>query len=103
MLDLNHPRARYVFDAARIETEIRMLLLQWQRAGTPPADLIECTSKSIDALHELNALHFDDDKKITRTLESLHAAINALDCAGSWSAFLALAERPGDNFGTWAI
>ena len=103
MLDLNHPRATYVFHAANIQDKLRICLLQWEETGTPPANLNDTACKVINALHELNAQHFDDNKGITRTLESLRSVINAQDCAGSWSAFLALAEWPGDNFGTWAI
>ncbi len=103
MLDLNHPQTQYVFAAARLEDGVRMLLVQWRDSGTPPAELIATISKSINALQELNAKHFGNASGITRTLETLRSAINTFDLAASWSAFMALADTPGDNFGTWTI
>lgn len=103
MLNMNHPQTPHVFAAARLEDALRTLLVQWKGTGTPPPELTEASTRLIDALHELNMRHFGGASGITQTLESLRSAIIRSDFNASWACFMALAEAPGDNFGTWAI
>ncbi len=103
MLDMDHPQTPHVFAAARLEDALRMLLVQWKGTGTPTPELTEACTRLIDALHELNMSHFGGASGITQTLESLRTAIIRIDFNASWASFMALADAPGDNFGTWAI
>lgn len=103
MLNKDHPQTPHVFAAARLEEGLRALLVQWKRAGSPSSELAETSTRLIDALHELNMSHFGGASGITQTLESLRSAIIRSDFNASWASFIALAEAPGDNFGTWAI
>ncbi len=53
--------------------------------------------------HTLNREHFGADLVIPRALNALVAAVQETDTHVAWSCFLALAEEPGDNVGSWAI
>jgi hypothetical protein len=50
----------------------------------------------------LIAPHFGASEKMYRTLDALGKAVRGADADRAWQAFVAL-DRPGDNFGTWAI
>jgi len=102
MLDLNHPQAEATLAAARIEDQIRLSLLDWQRTGTLTARPALLT-RWLPELHRLNRQHFGADPGIARTLQALADAVGGTDAQVAWTRFLALAEQPGDNFGTWAI
>jgi len=105
MLD-NKPDSQYIFQAAAIEDKIRAELLAMQSA-TGSAELIgrqeTVTLMLIPQLLELNKTFFNHSSKIENTILQLQNAVNKLNHAQAWECFLNLAERPGNNFGTWAI
>lgn len=106
MLDLDHPQTKYVFKASAIEDKIRAELLA-MREAKGSAELIGRQERiqfvlTLELL-ELNKNHFGNCPKITNTIIALRDAVGKLDHAAAWECFLNLAERPGDNFGTWAI
>jgi hypothetical protein len=106
MLDLADPQTKYIFQASRTEDRIRLSLLGWKelsRSSSPSHCPPEVLASFLPELHKLNADHFGSSAGIARTLSLLGAAIRSGDPAIAWDAFLALAERPGENFGTWAI
>ncbi|MGY2896876.1 hypothetical protein [Deinococcus sp. UYEF24] len=104
MLDLAHPQTRSVFEASAIQERIRPRLLGWldgnELSGPVRAEILDCW---LPELHALNWGHFGNRPGITRTLDTLAAAVRGTDAQVAWSCFLALAEHPGDNFGTWMI
>ena len=102
MLDLSHPRSAAILAAARTEERIRAGLLGWLGGGETagPAELL---GRWLPDLHALNRAHFGADPGIARTLEALEDAVRRGDVHAARAGFLALAEGPGDNFGTWAI
>ena len=102
MLNLDHPQSAAILEAARIEDRIRVLLLDWQQTGTL-AGRSALLTLWLPELHRLNERHFEADPGISRTLEALADAVRDTDAQVAWARFLALAEHPGDNFGTWAI
>ena len=106
MLNSGNAQSKYVHKAAVIEDQIRAELLAMRQAkGT--AELIGRQERIqhvlIPQLLELNEKHFNNSPAIAHTIVKLNNAIARLDHAGAWECFLALAERPGNNFGTWAI
>ncbi len=117
MLDLDHPRTQFIFEASRIEEQMRGLLLAWL-SGEALQGQAEILNVLLPRLHDLNRQHFGHAAGISATLNRLAAAVQRFDvrrfnlnCRGAdsadaqaaWTCFLDLAERPGDNFGTWAI
>jgi hypothetical protein len=102
----NHPESQYIFRASAIEDKIRTELLAMQSA-TGSAELIgrqeTVVLVLIPQLIELNKNHFNHSAKIENTILQLRDAVNKLDHTQAWECFLNLAERCGDNFGTWAI
>ncbi|WP_338846278.1 hypothetical protein V8J88_21265 [Massilia sp. W12] len=106
MLDLNHPKTQHIFEAARIEDEIRRLLVAWRQNGPAsalPQSAEYALQSSLAELHKLNQNHFGASGGIGNTLSALETAISHGDSNESWRAFIKLAEAPGENFGTWAI
>ena len=106
MIDLNHPLQTHVFAAARIEDQIRFQLLRWLESldtPTPEECSPEVLSVLIPQLYQLNARHFEGSAAINRTIVALRAGVQSGDAQAAWGGFLKLAERQGDNFGTWAI
>ena len=102
MLDLADPHTQYIFDASGLEEKIRPQLLAW-REGHALAGRSEVLDRWLPELHALNCGHFGADQGVARTLDALAAAVRDTDARLAWTCFLALAEHPGDNFGTWAI
>ena len=106
MLDVNAPQSAYIFQASAVEERIRTELLLMRDAKSA-AELLgreqEICLVLIPRLHQLNEQHFGDSPKIRRTVEALERAVSDPDRAEAWNCFLALAEHPGDNFGTWMI
>lgn len=106
MLNLDDPQSEYIFKASGIEDRIRAELLL-MRDAKGSAELIgreeEICLVLIPQLHQLNQQHFGDSPKIRQTIQALEQAVGRLDHARAWNCFLALAEHPGDNFGTWMI
>lgn len=102
MLDPAHPQTQYVCAASRTEERLRAGLLDWLD-GRPFTGRSEMLERWLPELHALNCDHFGDDPGIARTLEALAAAVRNTDARAAWKCFLALAEEPGDNFGTWKI
>ncbi len=105
MLDLNHPQTEHIFVAARIEDEIRAHLVAMRDSSIKDKDarIMEITDTLIPKLHEMNNKHFGSAPGITNTLQRLESAVKSKDLQLSWKAFCALAEEPGENFGTCAI
>jgi len=105
MLD-DRPSSRFIFQAAAIEDKIRVELIA-MKSATGSAELIGRQETILlvllPQLHEHNARHFNNSAAINQTLKTLGDAVGRLDHAAAWEAFLNLAERPGKNFGTWAI
>ena len=106
MLDADDPQSAYIFEASGVEERIRTELLLMRDAKSA-AELLgreqEICLMLIPRLHQLNELHFGDSLKIRHTIQALEQAVIGPDRAEAWSCFLALAEHPGDNFGTWMI
>ena len=102
MLDPAHPQSQHIFRASGLEEEIRSQLLAWLE-GSTFAGRSEVLDRWLPELQALNREHFGADPGITRTLEALAAAAQGTDARLAWRCFLALAELPGDNFGTWMI
>ena len=106
MLNLDDPHSEFIFEASGIEDLIRAELLL-MRDAKGSAELIgrEETIRLvlIPQLHQLNKQHFDDSPKIRQTIQAFEHAVSGSDHARVWNCFLALAEHPGDNFGTWMI
>jgi hypothetical protein len=106
MLDLDHPQTKHVFAASRIEEKIRAHLLAMKKSTDQVekhGHAQEILSVLVPELHSLNREHFAASVAIERTLRELEVAVRSNDFNASWNCFLALAERSGDNFGTWAI
>ncbi|WP_407569516.1 hypothetical protein [Deinococcus altitudinis] len=91
-------RIEAVFAAAATEDRIRGHLLNADAPGRQ-----EILNVLLPRLFQLNREQFGDSAGIAATLAALEGAVRAADAAAAWEAFLALAERPGPNFGTWAI
>ncbi len=106
MLNLNDPQSEFIFQASAVEERIRTELLLMQDAKGS-AELIgrqeAICFELIPQLHWLNAQHFGDSPKIRQTIQALEQAVGRLDHPRAWKCFLALAEHPGDNFGSWMI
>ena len=106
MLNLDDPQSEFIFEASAIEDRIRAELLLMQGAKGS-AELIGREEVIclvlIPKLHQLNEQHFGDSPKIRQTIQALEQAVGRLNHAQTWECFLALAEHPGDNFGTWMI
>lgn len=102
----NHPQSRFIFQASGIESKIRTEILE-MKSAKGSAELIGRQEHVLlfllPQLHDLNANHFNNSTAITQTLNALGDAVGKLDHDAAWDAFLNLAERPGNNFGTWAI
>lgn len=102
----NHPDSKFIFKASGIQEKIRIELIAMQSAKGS-AELIgrqeTISLVLIPQLHKLNANHFNNSAAINQTLQTLNDAVGRLDHQAAWEAFLNLAERPGNNFGTWAI
>ena len=105
MLDIEHPQTRHVFAVARVEEEIRARLIAARSlAVTERSERMKVIlAVLIPKLHFLNRAHFGDSPVISATLRRLEESVREGDVDESWQRFLALAERHGDNFGTWAI
>lgn len=105
MLDLSHPRTEYIFQAARIEDEIRKHLVAMRECAS------DVTAHRYQEIHELfipmlkalNAEHFGKSKDIDDALDRISAAAQAHDLVKCSSEFYPFADAPGANFGTWAI
>ena len=89
-----------------MEDRLRLQLLRWQELREADSDAhgpVEVLAVLLPQLHSLNAAHFGSSAGITGTLRILEDAVRQGDPDAAWNAFLALAERQGENFGTWAI
>ena len=87
--------------AARTEERLRAGLLDWLD-GRSFTGRWEVLDRWLPELHVL-ASALGQTRASTRTLDALAVAVRDTDAHVAWSCFLALAEEPGDNFGTWAI
>lgn len=106
MLDPRDPQSEHVFHAAALEERIRAHLAAIQRdIGGHDMEwrYREIIEGIIPELRRLNEEHFDSSAGITRQLAALEAAAGRHDIEQAWSLFIAFAESPGENFGTWAI
>jgi hypothetical protein len=107
MLDLNHPRTKYIFEASALLDEIRGELTALETAKGS-AEMIGRTEHIclvlIPKLHALNQEHFENLPAITEGLEALAKATGALNYKQAWEHLVDLEGQPGkDNFGVWAI
>ena len=102
MLSDAHPQTQYIFEASGTEERIRARLLDWLD-GRELNGRAEVLDRWLPELHTLNREHFGAAPGITRTLDALATAVQGTDAHVAWKCFLALAEHPGDNFGTWMI
>ena len=94
MLSDAHPQTQYIFEASGTEVRIRARLLDWLDGRA------EVLDRWLPELHTLNREHFGAAPGITRTLNALATAVQGTDAHVARKCFLALAEHPGDNFGT---
>lgn len=102
MLDLGHPQTALIFEASRLEDQIRPHLLGWLDGGEFGGRR-EVLDTWLPQLHALNRRGFGNSPAIAATLENLERAVGGDAPGVAWQCFLALAETPGDNFGTWTI
>ena len=104
MLDLEHPQTKHIFQAAKLEDQMRPILVA---ARSDERTFTDTERSQLDvllgALDDLNAANFGQDAGIVATIEYLRQSIHAGESSLAWTRFIDLAERPGKNFGTWAI
>jgi hypothetical protein len=105
MLDADHPQTEPTFAASRIEDVIRSHLIAMRTldANEKSVRASEILTVQIPALYALNIKHFGASPGIAHTIRQLEIAVRSGDVEECWQRFISLAERPGDNFGTWAI
>ena len=106
MLDLHDPQTQHIFRAAIVEDEIRAHLVAIRQGGdrTERASRYQdIVSRIIPELRRLNDGHFNASRGITKLLDDLESSVAQQDLDLCWKRFYALAESPGDNFGTWTI
>ena len=101
----NQPETKYVFQAAAIQEKIREHLHGIKNAN--PAEIGmrygEIINTHIPALRVLNVEHFGSSKGINQMLEELSFFAKQKNIDQCRKKFTALADLPGDNFGTWAV
>ena len=101
----NKPDTKAVFQAAAIQEKIREHLHGIKNAN--PAEIAmryaEIINTQIPALRTLNSEHFGSSKGINQMLEELAFFAKQKNIDQCWKKFTALADLPGDNFGTWAV
>jgi len=106
MLDLSDPQTQHIFRAAALEDEIRKQLVAIKKdvmGSEHSSRYLDIVSRVIPALRRLNEEHFGSSYGITKHLDDISAAATQNNLDLCWKHFLALADSPGDNFGTWAI
>ena len=105
MANADNPDRKFVFQAAAIQDEIRAHLHGIKNAN--PAEMAmrygEIINKNIPALRKLNDEHFGASKGIKQMLAEITFFAGQKNLPQCWKRFTALADLPGDNFGTWAI
>lgn len=105
MLNTNHPDTDNIFEAAAIEEEIRAGLVKIKAVQKYEYQAIreEILNVWIPELQVLNMEKFGNNASINKTLDALANTVKSGSPDQCWEAFMYLAEKPGDNFGTWAI
>ncbi|MBD5779477.1 hypothetical protein IEN85_08220 [Pelagicoccus sp. NFK12] len=105
MLDLNDPQTRHIFEAAKLEDEMRPFLVAVRKENRKLEEGEE--SQIIAILHKLDTLnqqHFQSSEGTQKTIDRLRKSIlKKEDANTTWNHFLELAETEGENFGTWMI
>lgn len=105
MQNTDKPDTQYVFQASEIQEKIREHLHGIKNANLAEINMRyeEIINNQIPALRKLNDAHFGASKGIKQMLEELSFFAKQKNLPQCWKKFTALADLPGDNFGTWAI
>ena len=105
MPNTDKSQTQYVFQAAAIQDEIRAHLHGIKNANPAEANMRygEIINTHIPALRKLNDEHFGSSAGINQILEEIAFFARQQNLPICWKRFTALADLPGDNFGTWAI
>lgn len=106
MLDLDDPKTKHIFYAARIEDDIRLILVECMESdnflSNEKRKII--SDEKLNQLLKLNELEFHNSHKIKSSISSLkEIVLHEKDLQKIWTSFLSFADSPGDNFGTYAI
>lgn len=103
MLNSDDPRSIHVFRASAIQDCIHPILLGWKQSGMLTEEGSRAIEMALAELRALNAMYFNLDPGISRSLDALGDAVRKGEAEFSWELFCVFANSPGENFGTWLI
>jgi hypothetical protein len=106
MLDIDHPQAKYIFDAMGIQSRIKGVLHEATTSGRSQftAEELESINIAFLELEILNLDHFDENPAIQQSLDDLKQQFNSsAPISDLIPHLLKFTDQLGDNFGTWSI